>query len=114
MSNYRHYCPKLAEFTISNKYFSIIFDIIGVIEICIYSSGNWVGIGVTLLILHDSGKLPEVKRAQNILVNLGEIKSAVFFKSKENILSGSEVSALKEAKYFLTPKIYKKNLFSRP
>ena len=31
-----------------------------------------------------------VKRARKILDNLREIKSAVFFKNKENILSGSE------------------------
>ena len=48
------------------------------------------GYGVTLAILHNSGKLPEVKRARNILANLGEIKSAVFFKNKGNIFSGSE------------------------
>ena len=46
------------------------FDIIAVIEIGLYSSGNCVGvlpfgIGVTLAIVHDSEKVSEVKRTQN-------------------------------------------------
>ena len=54
----------------------------------IVKSENWVGvlpfvIEVTLAILQDSRKLPEVKRTQKILANLEEIKSAVFLKIKE-------------------------------
>ena len=46
-------------------------------EIGLYSSGNCVrvlpfGIGVTLAFLHDSGKLPDVKKAQKVLANLEE------------------------------------------
>ena len=55
-----------------------IFNIIGVMDIGLYSSGNWVGvlpfgIGVTLSIFHDSSKLLEVKRARKNLANLGKI-----------------------------------------
>ena len=51
--------------------FSKNFDIIDVIEISQNSSGNWIriltfGFGVTVAILNDSGKLPEVNRSQNI------------------------------------------------
>ena len=75
--------------------FSKTFDIIWVMEIDVYSSGNWVGllpfeIGVTVAVHHDSGKIPEVKKAQKVLANLGEIKSTIFFKNKENRLSGSK------------------------
>ena len=64
-------------------------------EIGLYSSGNFVGvlpfgIGVTLAILHDSEKLPEVKRVWKILASFRDIKSALFFKNKENILPGLE------------------------
>ena len=51
--------------------FSKIFTIFEVMEIGLHSSGNWVwvlpfGIGITLVILHNSGKLPEVKQAQKV------------------------------------------------